>query len=158
MNWRRIEHVFMFTVICFIALYMAAGVALQFLPVSLWVEYHKIYSPNEFNIINKDIPMVTELTVHHNVHVKYNDILRCKKDARSVWTYKGDQSTKHVLLEKAPRYEAPWTYHQEAYDIEGPDECYIESTIKVEIPFGVEKYIKHNTPKFYMIEEPKDEG
>ena len=155
MNWRRIEHLFMFTVVCGIALYMAVGVILQFLPVSLWVEYHKIYAANEYNILNKDIHMVTELTVHHPVHVKYNDILRCKKGARSVWTFKGDQSTKHVFLEKSDTYEAPWTYHQESYEIEEPDECYIESTIKVEIPFGVEKYIKYNTKPFYMIEPTK---
>lgn len=154
MKWRRAEHYFMFAVVCGIAFYMFLGVVLQLLPVSFWVEYHKIYAANKYNLINKDISMVTELTVHRDVHVKYNDILRCKRDARSVWTFKGDQSTKHVLLEKADTYEAPWTYHSESYDIEEPDECYIEATIKVEIPFGVEKYIKYNTEPFYMIAPP----
>lgn len=125
------------------ALGLSAMSFFQFMPVAFWVEYIDIYPASKVIKTGDDIYYVSELTVHHPVDTNYNDILRCavgQTEETGRFAFYADQPTTHYTLGKTDGIlKATWRY---GVTVDEPNTCYMESHIRVSLPFGISKTIK----------------
>lgn len=134
---------------------VALFVALQYtfykiMPMSFWIEYQSIEVPAKVLSLGEPPVFVSHATgsTERSADIEWNDVLRCNFDENghgfkylsnyesSVTAYKPEESVRATS----------WQYNSAVPD--SPAICYLDSTITLILPYGIEKHQNVITNRF----------
>lgn len=134
---------------------LAERVIYEVVPMPFWVNYNKIEKRGDY-IIGSDLIFYSYADYKRPVNVGYNDVLKCLCQEVSDDCMVGEYFTYSIYPSAGKAYYPqkpvqPWTYQGRTPS--NPTNCYLRSTITLELPQGVIKQQVITSNKFNVIRE-----
>jgi len=124
-------------------------IALLIAPATVWFEYKDIVPTKTEYGIGEKLQFRSYSAHSKEAHLHWNDVLRC--DTGQGFGYYSFANSEATILPRPVKVNpAPWTYDS-SFPVP-PAECYLESSIRADLPFGIKKTQVFTGKVFKIIE------
>lgn len=129
-----------------LSIHSLAGFYYVLMPMGFWIDYQAVEPAKPVFMVNEELHFVSSFITHRPVTVTFNDILFCDTDDDRDGFHRYAQSVNKTY--QLRRQQVEDNTFPLPIRVETPATCYLSTTVVLELPLNIDRFVKVNSSKF----------